>query len=122
MTNKGPYIIAPSAIGSDGRGVAPDGSAPFAGQAFLNPNPGEIGQLQRRWFSGPWKFDLDLAVIKKFQLHETHSLEFRVEALNALNHPAWDVPDQEINSVSFGRFEATANDSRKLQLSVRYEF
>ena len=122
MTNKGPYIIAPSAIGSDGRGVAPDGSAPFAGQAFLNPNPGEIGQLQRRWFSGPWKFDLDLAVIKKFQLHETHSLEFRVEALNALNHPTWDVPDQEINSVSFGRFEATANDSRKLQLSVRYEF
>ena len=122
MTNDGPFIVAASAIGSDGRGVAPDGSSPFKGQAFLNPNPGEIGGLQRRWFSGPWDFNLDLAILKKFQLHETHSLEFRVEALNASNHPTWYVPDQDINSVTFGRLQDTSSTARRLQLSLRYQF
>jgi hypothetical protein len=122
MTNNGPFIVAASAIGNDGRGVAPDGSAAFSGQAFSNPNPGEIGGLQRRWFSGPWRFDFDLGVLKKIQLRERHSVEFRLEALNALNHPTWFVPDQDINSVSFGRLQNTANESRKLQLSLRYQF
>ncbi|HYR91195.1 MAG TPA: TonB-dependent receptor [Terriglobia bacterium] len=122
MTPDGPFIIAGSAIGSDGRGVATDGSPAFAGQAFLNPNPGEIGGLQRRWFSGPWSFNLDLAVLKRFELYETHSLEFRFEALNALNHPTWYVPDQDINSATFGRLQNTANDARRLQLSLRYQF
>ena len=88
----------------------------------MNPNPGEIGGLQRRWFSGPWRFDFDMAVLKKFQFRERHSLEFRLEALNALNHPNWYVPDQDVNAVSFGRLQSTANDSRKLQLSLRYQF
>jgi hypothetical protein len=122
MTSNGPYIATPSAIGSDGRAVAPDGTSAFQNQAFFNPNSGEIGGLQRRWFSGPWRFDLDLAVLKKVSVRETHSLELRLEALNALNHPTWLIPDQDINSVSFGRIQSTANSSRRLQLSLRYEF
>jgi hypothetical protein len=118
----GPYIVSAAAIGPDGRAVSPDGTAPFNGQAFFNPAPGEIGGLQQRGFSGPWNFNLDLAALKKFQLAESQSLEFRLEALNALNHPTWFVADQLINSTSFGQIQSTANSSRRLQLSLRYQF
>jgi hypothetical protein len=53
MTGIGPYFVAASAIGPDGRAVAPDGSAPFQGQVFFHPGPGTVGALQRRMFSGP---------------------------------------------------------------------
>src|SRR5215472_2150883 len=43
MTGSGPYWIDPAHIGSDGRGVAPDGAAPFSGQVFFNPQPGTQG-------------------------------------------------------------------------------
>jgi hypothetical protein len=122
MTANGPYIVPASAIGSDGRGVSADGSPAFGGQIFSNAAPGEIGSLQRRWFSGPWNFNFDLALLKKIQIRDTHSLELRIEALNALNHPNWFVPDQDINSVTFGRLQSTANESRRLQLSARYQF
>jgi hypothetical protein len=122
MTDAGPFIVAASAIGSDGRGVSSDGSTPFAGQVFFNASPGQIGSLQRRWFSAPWNFNLDLALLKKFQVRDTHSLELRLEALNALNHPTWYVPDQDINSTTFGRLQSTGNDPRRLQLSARYQF
>src|SRR5262249_20269000 len=91
MTENGPFIVPASAIGADGRGVSADGSSAFSGPIFFNPGPGEIGSLQRRWFSGPWSFNLDLALLKKFQVRDTHSLELRIEALNALNHPTWYV-------------------------------
>jgi hypothetical protein len=118
----GPYIVSAGAMGSDGLAVSPDGTAPFTGQAFFNPTPGQIGGLQRRWFSGPWSFDLDLAVLKKFQIAESQSVELRLEALNALNHPTWLVPDQLINATRFGQIQSTANSSRRLQLSLRYQF
>ena len=37
MTGSGPYFVSPTVIGSDGRGAAQAGSAPFAGQLFFNP-------------------------------------------------------------------------------------
>src|SRR6202035_573591 len=40
MTGNGPYVIAPSAIGPDGRAVAADGDPNFTGQVFTNPGPG----------------------------------------------------------------------------------
>lgn len=122
MSADGPYFVSAAAIGPDGRAVAPDGTPAFAGQAFSNPEPGQIGGLQRRWFSGPWNFNLDLALLKNLSLRERQSIEFRLEALNAFNHPTWVVPDQLINSTSFGRIQNTANTSRRLQLSLRYQF
>jgi TonB dependent receptor len=77
MTGDGPYFISPSVIGPDGRGVAADGAAPFTaqqalmpgitqvgGQVFFNRDPGALGSLQRRWFSGPWNFSWDMAASK----------------------------------------------------------
>jgi hypothetical protein len=122
MTANGPYIVAASAIGSDGRGVAADGQAPFNGQVFSHPGPGEIGTVQQRWFSGPSTFNLDFALFKQFRIHEAHTLEFRMEALNIFNHPTWLVSDQDISSVRFGRVTSTFYGPRRIQLSLHYRF
>ncbi len=122
MTGDGPMIVAASAIGADGRGVASDGSAPFAGQAFLNPDPGSVGTLQKRMFSGPWTFNVDMGLLKTAQITERHLLEFRMEAFNALNHPTFFVGDQYINSASFGRVSDAMNQRRKVQFGLYYKF
>lgn len=122
MTGDGPYIVSSSAIGSDGRGVAPVQQPPFEGQAFYNPLPGEIGSLQQRRFSGPWAFNLDLALLKNIKIRDTQSLEFRVESSNILNHPTWYVDDQNINSAQFGRVTQTSNSPRRFQFSLHYRF
>ena len=122
MTESGPFIVAASAIGSDGRGVAPDGQPPFIGQAFSHPGAGEIGALQRRWSSGPWEYLLDLAFMKRMIIKEHHSLELRVESLNILNHPTWFIDDQDISSVNFGQITSTSNSPRRFQFSMHYRF
>jgi hypothetical protein len=122
MTDAGPYIVAASAIGSDGRAVASDDQPAFKGQAFYHPDPGEIGGLQQRWFSGPWIFGLDFALLKNIRIHEEQSLEFRVESLNVLNHPTWFVSDQNIDSYSFGKITNTSSTPRRLQFSLHYQF
>jgi hypothetical protein len=122
QTGDGPFFVAASARGSDGRAVAPDGSAPFSGQAFFHPGPGQIGGLQQRMFSGPWTFNLDFALLKTTRITEGHSLELRVEASNVFNHPTWFVDDQQIGSVNFGRITSTFYDRRLLQFSVHYRF
>src|SRR5262249_53454822 len=101
MTPSGPFIAAASSIGSAGGAVSPDGAAPFTGQVFFNPAPGDIGALQRRWFSGPWSFNIDAALLKKISVGEGKTIELRGEALNVLNHPTWSVGDQDVNSTNF---------------------
>lgn len=122
MTDDGPFVVASSAIGVDGRGVAPDGSPPFAGQAFFHPGAAQIGSLQQRWFSGPWTFNVDLAVMKTFTIRDTNQLELRAESTNVFNTPTWRVDDQIIGSPTFGRVFATAYGSREIQLSLHYRF
>ncbi|MBI2687656.1 MAG: TonB-dependent receptor [Acidobacteria bacterium] len=124
MTGSGPFIVAASAIGPDNRGVNADGGAPFQGQAFYQPNAGTIGTLQRRYFSGPWNFDLDFSAQKVTQIKEGHTIEFRMDSSNILNHPTFDVSgDYTITSTTFGRLTSNGINGRRLvQLSLIYRF
>jgi hypothetical protein len=124
MSSTGPYIIAASAINpADGRGVAADGSAPFAGQVFFNPTAGNTGTLQRRWFTGPTVSNLDLSLAKITKIGENQSIEIRAETSNALNHPSFYVnADQNINSTTFGKITTTFFDRRLFQFSLHYRF
>jgi hypothetical protein len=127
MTSTGPYFIAASAINpSDGRGVAPDGTAPFTGQVFFHPDAGRNGSLQRRVFTGPSVSNLDFALGKTMRFKENQSLELRAEASNVLNHPSWYVTpgnvDPNINSTTFGKITSTFYDRRLVQFSLHYRF
>ena len=122
MTGDGPYFMAASAIGKDGRGVASDREAPFQGQVFYHPDPGTVGALQRRMFSGPWTFNLDFGIQKRTRITEKQSVELRMESTNVLNHASFYVGDQSIGSVRFGRITETYSGPRLIQFGMYYRF
>jgi hypothetical protein len=124
MTGNGPYMAAASAIGTDGRGVAPDGRPAFDGQVFSNPIAGTLGTLQRRMFDGPWWFNLDFGVIKDTKITERYAVEFRMESTNFFNNPAFYIGDQNINATTFGRITSSTAivDPRRIQFGVYVKF
>jgi hypothetical protein len=131
MTGSGPVFVHRSAVGADGRGVAPDGRAPFDGQVFFNPGAGTLGGLQRRMFDGPWVFNLDLTLQKLTHITEQHTLEFRMESFNVTNTPTFYVGDEaatasrprfEINNAYFGVINQNFYDTRRIQFGLYYRF
>lgn len=127
QTGSGPYFVDPKRIGSDGRGVAPDGSAAFDGQLFFNPQAGSIGGLQRRILSGPWYQNYNFAILKDTRITERQSIQFRADFYNIFNHPNFFVGDQNVNSANFGRitqmfYSADGVGPRLLQFGLYYRF
>jgi hypothetical protein len=108
--------------------------------AYSNPNQanadytGPLGfQIgARNNLRGPNYFDLDLGLGKAFPLTERVGLKFRADAFNALNHPNFSTPCNDITNVSclFGTISSTVGTginnggdaSRVLQVSLRLEF
>jgi hypothetical protein len=128
MTGDGPFFIDPSAI-SNRRGTSSDGDAAFSGQLFYNPGPGQIGALQRRMFSGPWNFDMDMALMKRVEINERQYLEFRGEAFSVWNNQSFWVGDESgstarfnINGTNFGRIIGAFTGRRVLQFGLYYRF
>jgi hypothetical protein len=97
-----------------------------------NPLPGQRGNMP---FSleapGKWKFDANLS--KRFKLTESKSLQFRLDALNVLNHP--DVADpqpqtgQSINTagITYGQIPSKGGNGsgalpRSFQFQLRLDF
>jgi hypothetical protein len=125
MTGNGPVEIAPSAINpADGSGVSAPGVAPFAGEIFSNPGPGTLGELQRREFSGPWTFNIDMSLTKNVKIAERGNLLLRMEAFNAPNHPTFWSGDQNINSTSpaFGTITSMFNSPRIMEFGAHLTF
>jgi hypothetical protein len=95
--------------------------------------PAGIGTLGRNSFRTPGELDLDLAVGRKFPIHERLKLDLRAEVFNILNHTNFQSPDPALsvianssgqavfNSPNFGLITA-ARAARFMQLVVRIEF
>ncbi|MEZ5355369.1 MAG: TonB-dependent receptor [Bryobacteraceae bacterium] len=118
----GVYLIDRATINTDRRGVNSDTAAPYAGQLFFNPGPGAVGALQRRMFSGPWAFSMDMSLLKRFYIREKDYLELRANAYNVGNHPTFSFGDQNINSTAFGRLTSTLSDARVWEFGLYYRF
>ncbi len=123
MTGDGPFFIASSAINPrDNSGVAPDGDDPFSGQVFFHPEPGELGNLQRRIFTGPSAFVFDLALDKDIPLTETRELRFGARIQNLLNHPSFYSGNHFLDSTQFGRISDVVVGARVIEFQLRYSF
>ena len=118
MTGNGPYYVAASTLGSDGRAVAPDGSAPFTGQVFTQPGAGTIGSLGRAILNGPSVWNLDLKVSKDIHINERQSVQLRMDSTNVLNHTTWYVGDQTITSTTFGKISSQYYGNRLIQFAL----
>jgi hypothetical protein len=127
MTGNGPYWINPANIGPDTRGVAADGSAPFTGQLFYNPQPGTQGSLQKRALDGPPFRNYNFSVVKNFKFTERHNLEFHADFFDFFNHPNFYIGDQNVNNASFAKIttQNSSNDGvgpRNMQFGLYYKF
>ncbi len=132
MTGDGPFMIASSAINPrDNTGVAADGQPAFNGQVFFHPGPGQLGVLQRRLFSSPSVFALDLKISKQVALTESQQLRIEATFSNLLNHPVFFTGSYLLDSTQFGRISSvhvpwnslsSGSGARVIQFGLRYSF
>jgi hypothetical protein len=98
----------------------------FHTSAFAQPAPFTFGNAGRTVGYGPGAVILDLSILKDFRLAERHSLEFRTEMLNAMNHANFALQPQNLarGNAAFGRVTglASGNQSRIIQLGLHYRF
>jgi hypothetical protein len=97
--------------------------APNGQLVLVNPEPGEVGTLGLATIKGPKTLSLDMNMIKRFKLRgETTNFEFRIDAINILNHPNFGTPVTNINALNtFGRI-TTATGSRRFVINTRVNF
>ncbi len=64
----------------------------------------------------------DISALKNTKIGETMMLEFRFEALNALNQVNFALPNAIPNNTAFGKVTAQTNVPRHMQLTLRLQF
>jgi hypothetical protein len=81
---------------------------------FVNPNcfaaptaVGVNGPTLLPVVYGPAYFNSDLGIFKNFNVTESKTLQFRVQAYNFLNHPLWSFPDAGNLSLKFSQDPTT---------------
>jgi hypothetical protein len=82
---------------------------------------GNFGNAGRNIARGPGAANLDLSLLKDFQLRESMRLQFRAEAFNATNHPNFGLPIADLASPNFGRI-LTASQARLMQFGLKLIF
>ena len=100
------------------------GGHEFNISAFSPEALGKLGNASRRFFYGPGISNSDLALTKLLPLSESKSLEFRVEAFNALNHAQFYGPasvEGKVNDPHFGQVVSAAAP-RLVQLAMKFVF
>ena len=95
----------------------PDGSA-----IFMQPAAGTFStQRFRNYIYRPGFQNHNLGLLKDFKVSERHSIQFRAEAFNWLNHPNWSAPEMNPRSATFGKI-LNKDSERNLQFALRYSF
>jgi hypothetical protein len=67
----------------------------------------------------PLTFQDDLSAIKDFPIHESVSLQFRLEAFNVLNKVQFGFPNTTVGSSTFGYITSQANLPRNVQAALK---
>jgi hypothetical protein len=82
---------------------------------------GKFGNAGRNIARGPGYANVDLSLLKTFDLAESRQLQFRVECFNFANHANFFLPVTDLASPSFGRI-IEAGPSRLLQFGLKFLF
>jgi hypothetical protein len=99
-----------------------NGNPYFNTSLFSLPSLGSIGNSGRRLFSGPGIDNYDLTLQKNLKLAESKSLQLRLEAFNAFNHPQFNYPNATVGNSQVGQITSIVGNARNLQASLRFEF
>jgi hypothetical protein len=116
-------VDRPNATGISQSLANPSTSEWFNVAAFTLQPLYAFGNAGRNTVIGPPGFYLDCSAHKEFRLpKEGHAVQFRWEAFNALNHPAWGLPNTTLTSPQFGQITSTNGNMRQMQFALKYNF
>lgn len=89
----------------------------------LNPQTqaGQFGDAGRNIARGPSYANVDLSLVRTFDMARAARLQLRAEAFNVLNHPNFGLPVADLNSPTFGRI-LSAGPPRLLQFAAKILF
>ncbi len=98
----------------------PDGTA---GDILLKyPDPGKVGNLGKSNMRGIGQWSFDMSASKSFRFSESKSLQFRIDANNALNHPVPNTPNISAGAPGIGVITGKGIQVRTVQASLRLAF
>jgi Carboxypeptidase regulatory-like domain len=92
----------------------------FNTEAFARPAAYTYGNSGRNILDGPGVRNLDLTIMKRIRIAEGHSLQLRLEAFNAFNHPNYSMPDASVGSTTIGSINGATD--REMQVGLKYIF
>jgi len=97
----------------------------FNPAAFQTPavqGNGSFGTLGRNTLFGPHLSDINLSLAKTWRYKERVGLTIRGDFINALNHPSFSLPNNDVSNSSVAKITGVSNASRNIQLSGRISF
>jgi Carboxypeptidase regulatory-like domain len=97
---------------------------------FSQPGPGELGNTGRNYFTGPGRYNIDMAILKRTNFGENKNFELRFEFFNLLNHANFAFPHTDstiqnavLSNTAFGRIrDGLSNESRKIRIGAKINF
>lgn len=93
----------------------------FDTAAFTANSPYTFGNAGRNLITGPGVVNLDFAVYKEFRITERFRSQFRAEAFNVTNTPAFGIPNAQVGDPTFGQIGG-ADRSRNMQFGMKVIF
>jgi len=90
---------------------------------FSQPAAGSTGNTGRNYFTGPGRFNLDAALLKRTPITERVNFELRFEFFNLTNSPQFNFPTAIYTNATFGRIrDAVVSEARKVRIGAKLNF
>jgi hypothetical protein len=93
--------------------------------AFDAANPAlyyKVGNAGLNTLLTPNTRQWDFSATKNFKFLERHTIQFRFEAFNLLNHPNWNSPSSSVLTPQTFGVITSARTMRQLQFGLKYSF
>jgi hypothetical protein len=93
---------------------------------FTNPGTdgvvnGHFGNSRRNILDGPGLYTVNWSISRNFRITNSGKLQFRWEIFNLLNHPNFNLPNDNLDEIGAGSI-TKAHDPRAMQLGAKYTF
>jgi len=103
----------------------PDTSRPILNPAFFSSDiaPGASGNVGNATFRKDSVYNWDAALYRSFRIGKSENTAvFRIESLNLMNHPQFNIPGNNLVEETFGKITITSNKGLQIQFSLRLNF
>jgi len=94
----------------------------FDTSAFVQPVGAVFGNMGQEMYEGPGQVSMNASLARNFPIHDSVSMDLRMDAFNPFNHPTFANPNTSLTSSSFGQVTAITGAPRTLQFAATISF